>query len=62
MEPTDVLFNQYNSILAGLQDNSRSGITTNLLNCGITRNYYDKVGNAVRLLCEFYFCGRYGRR
>lgn len=50
MESLEVLYEQYNSLLLDLQDNNSSDLTTDLLQYGINRDYFDKVNNAILLL------------
>lgn len=53
MESLEVLYEQYNSLLIDLQDNNSSDLTTDLLQYGINRDYFDKVNNAILLLQKF---------
>lgn len=54
MESLDTLYSQYNLLKEDLQENLDSEITTNLLQSGITREYFDKVNTAIELLQKFY--------
>ena len=54
MESLQTLYNHYNRIKKDLQENLESDITTNLLQYGITKEYYDKVNSAIELIRKFY--------
>ena len=54
MESLDTLYNHYNRLKVDLQENLDSEVTTNLLQSGITREYFDKVNTAIELLRKFY--------
>ena len=40
--------------MSAMQDDIESGLTTNVLQNGVTREYYDKVDKAIGLLLKFY--------
>lgn len=50
MESLNTLYEHYNE----LQGEIESDVTTNLLQSGITKDYYDKVNTAIELLLKFY--------
>lgn len=54
MESLNTLYEQYNHLKSKLQNDVDSEITTNLLQSGITREYFDKVNTALELLLKFY--------
>ena len=54
MESLNTLYEQYNHLKTELQNDIDSEVTTNLLQSGITREYFDKVNTAIELLRKFY--------
>lgn len=54
MESINILYEHYNRLKTELQCEIESDVTTNLLQTGITRGYYDKVNAAIELLQKFY--------
>ena len=54
MESLNTLYEQYNRLKTEIQGEIESDVTTNLLQSGITRGYYDKVNAAIELLQKFY--------
>ena len=54
MESLEILYEQYDSYLIALGDNNTSDITTDLLQYGITKDYFDMVYNAIQLLQKFH--------
>lgn len=54
MESLNTLYEHYNRLKTELQGEIESDVTTNLLQTGITRGYYDKVNAAIELLQKFY--------
>lgn len=50
----DDLYNQYSQLKENLQENIADGFTTNLLQYGIKRDYYEQVDEATGVLLEFY--------
>lgn len=54
MESINILYEHYSHLRTELQGDMESEVTTNLLQSGITREYYDKVNTAIKLLQKFY--------
>lgn len=54
MESLNTLYEQYNHLKSKLQNDVDSEVTTNLLQSGITREYFDKANTAIELLLKFY--------
>lgn len=54
MEQLENLYEQYYNLLENIQENTDKGIATNLLQYGITEDYYNEVVKATELLCNFY--------
>ena len=54
MESLNTLYEQYNRLKLDLQDENAGEVTTNLLQYGIKRDYFDKVNTAIELLQKFY--------
>ena len=54
MESLNTLYEHYNRLKTELQGEIESDVTTNLLQSGITLDYYDKVNTAIELLQKFY--------
>lgn len=54
MESINILYEHYNRLKTELQGEIENDVTTNLLQSGITRGYYDKVNAAIELLQKFY--------
>lgn len=54
MESIENLYEQYYNLLEGIQENCSDEFTTNLLQYGITRDYYNQVDKATELLLKFY--------
>ena len=54
MESLNTLYEHYNRLKTELQGVIENDVTTNLLQSGITKDYYDKVNTAIELLQKFY--------
>lgn len=54
MNSLDELYNQYSQLKENLQDSIADGLTTDLLQYGIKRDYYEQVDKATGVLIEFY--------
>lgn len=54
MNSLDELYNQYSQLKENLQDSIADGLTTDLLQYGIKRDYYEQVDKATGVLLEFY--------
>lgn len=54
MESLQILYNHFNRIKVDLQEDLENDIKTDLLQYGITREYYEKVNTAIELLSKFY--------
>lgn len=54
MNSLDNLYEQYYNLLENIQENTDKGIATNLLQYGITEDYYNEVVKSAELLRDFY--------
>lgn len=54
MKSLENLYEQYYNLLEKIQDNTNNGLTTDLIQYGITREYFEEVENAIGLLQNFY--------
>lgn len=54
MESLDNLYVQYYNLIEIIQENTDNGFATDLLQYGITKEYYEKVAKATGLLQNFY--------
>lgn len=54
MKSINILYEHYDRLKAELQGDLENDVTTNLLQSGITREYFDKVNAAIELLQKFY--------
>lgn len=54
MDSLDNLYEQYYNLIENIQENTNNGITTNLLQYGITKEYFEEVLKATGLLQNFY--------
>lgn len=54
MNSLDNLYEQYHILAENLLDMGNSDFTTDLMQYGVTRNYYERINGATESLCEFY--------
>ena len=54
MKSLDNLYEQYDNLIDTIQESTKNAFTTNLLQYGITYEYYNKVDKATGLLQNFY--------
>lgn len=54
MESLDNLYVQYYNLIEKIQENTDNGVSTDLLQYGITKEYYEEVVKATSLLQNFY--------
>ena len=54
MDSLDNLYEQYYNLIEKIQENTNSGFTTDLLQYGITKEYFEEVVKATGLLQNFY--------
>ena len=54
MNSLDNLYEQYYNLIENTQDNTNNGFTTDLLQYGITKDYFEEVVKATGLLHNFY--------
>lgn len=54
MKSINILYEHYDRLKAELQGDLENDVTINLLQSGITREYFDKVNAAIELLQKFY--------
>ena len=54
MNSLDNLYEQYYNLIEKIQENTNSGFTTDLLQYGITKEYFEEVVKATGLLQNFY--------
>ena len=54
MDSLDNLYEQYYNLIENIQENTNNGFTTDLLQYGITKEYFEEVVKATGLLQNFY--------